>query len=109
MADNLSIIIKSYFSIEEDIKTLTKKLSELKLKKVAYTEQISDHIASSQQDHIKVGEKTIKLVKNKRKVFKRKNMEDSIKENVKDDKIQKTILNDSVEEQEANYLKIYNK
>jgi hypothetical protein len=103
---NLETLAKAYFTVEEEIKALSKRLADLKLKKLSYTEQISDHIESTHKDQITVGEKTIKLVKNKRKVFKRKNIEDSIMENVKDDNVKKTILKDAIEEQESNYLKV---
>lgn len=108
-SNNIVTLVDLYFSVEEEIKILTKKIAELKPKKLMYSEQISDFISKSDKDYFQVGEKTIKLVKQKKKVFKRKNIEDSIKERVKDDTIQKAIFQDSIEEQDADVLKISKK
>lgn len=104
--ENVVELVKSYLSIEKEMKELSKKIAELRPLKLSYSEQISDYISNSGKDSITIGNKTIKLVKNKKKVFKRKNMEDSVKSRVKDHKIQEEIFKDALEEQEANSLKI---
>lgn len=102
---NIETLVKAYTHVDDEIKLLSKQLTSLKNQKLAYSEQISEHISGSGKDYVKIGENTIKLLKYKKKVFNRKNLEESIKNNVKNDAIEKTILEESMEEREENCLK----
>jgi hypothetical protein len=103
--NNVETLVKVYTEIDDEIKSLSKRLNALKSQKLTYSEQISDHISGSGKDYVKIGENTIKLLNSKKKVFNRKNLEESMKNNVKNEAIERVILDQSMEEREDIYLK----
>jgi len=103
--NNVETLVKVYTEIDDEIKTLFKRLNALKSQKLTYSEQISDHISGSGKDYVKIGENTIKLLNSKKKIFNRKNLEESMKNNVKNEAIERVILDQSMEEREDIYLK----
>ena len=102
---NVESLVKAYTEIDDEIKLLSKRLIALKTQKLAYSAQISDHISESGKDYVKIGENTIKLLNTKKKVFNRKNLEESMKNNVKNEAIERVILEQSMEERDDVYLK----
>lgn len=106
MSSGIDSVVSAYTQVDEQIRALTKQLATLKSQKLMYSEQLSEHIASTNKSTLEVGGRTIKLCQTKKKVFKRKNMEDSVSLHVLDESVKKMIFKDAIEETNSNYLKI---
>lgn len=63
--DNLKKDIQSYIDLDDEIRSLTNDLKDLKLKKKSIEENILDYMKSSNLDQINLGKGKLKLVKSK--------------------------------------------
>lgn len=101
-------VIKSYVEIDNEIKVLSKQASVLKTQKKLLSEQIKNYIQQNSENpnaQIEIGSDVFKVVSYKKKVINKTNLENSIKDNIKDEETVRLILDDAVEEKEESYLK----
>lgn len=63
--DNLKKDIQSYIDLDDEIRSLSNDLKDLKLKKKSIEENILDYMKSSNLDQINLGKGNLKLVKSK--------------------------------------------
>ena len=108
MSSGIKEVIKSYISIDDEMKVLRKQASALKAQKDSLGEQISDYLKENSKDSsnaiLEIGKDSFKLVTTKKKKLNRTILEDTIKQKTNDETAQ-LIMTEIMEESEENYLK----
>lgn len=104
---NIKEIIKSYISIDDEIKTIAKHASLLRTQKNMLGEQISDYLkqnSDSPSSILEIGKDSFKMITYKKKKMNKAHIESVIKEKVGGENADK-IMADLIEETEEICLK----
>lgn len=100
-------IIKTYISVDDEIKALTKQASFLRSQKKTLGEQISDYLKQNSDNPssvLEIGKDTFKMIVSKKKKMNKSHIESTIKEKLGEEVAEKIML-DITEETEEVYLK----
>lgn len=104
---NIKDIIKSYISIDDEIKALTKQASSFRAQKKMLGEQISEYLkqnSESPSSVLEIGKDSFKMMVCKKKKMNKSHIENIIKEKIGGENAEK-IMAELVEETEEVYLK----
>jgi predicted S18 family serine protease len=100
-------IIKSYISIDDEMKVLRKQLSALKSQRDSYSEQIYDYLKENSGETnavLEIGKDSFKIVTTIKKKVNRTALEETIKQKA-DPEVASSILSEIIEEKEESHLK----
>lgn len=100
-------IIKSYISVDDEMKVLRKQMAALKAKRDSYSEQIYDYLQENSGETsaiLEIGKDTFKIVRSVKKKLNRASLEDTIKAKVGEE-VASSILSEIYEESEDSKLK----
>lgn len=100
-------IIKSYITVDDEMKALSKQMSALRVQKKSHEEQISDYFKQNIDNPssvLKIGKDSFKMVVYKKKKMNKAHIESVIKEKVGEENAEK-IMSDIIEETEEIHLK----
>lgn len=101
-------IIKSYITLDDEIKILNKQLSSLKSEKKVLSTQIEDYLRENDKGDnsvLMVGKDVFKLIVYKKTKINKSHIESVIKEKVKNEETANDIMSELTEDTEESYLK----
>jgi seryl-tRNA synthetase len=102
-------VIEKYIALDDEIKSLTKQVSQLKNEKLSLGGQIEQYLVEKTKENpntvLQVGKNIFKLVSYKKTIFNKQTIEGIIKEKVSDKKIVESIISEISEEFEECRLK----